>query len=145
MKSSSQHDSVKRLNNNKKWFQWKNMNSNLKLINYKVMMSWKRSDDELEMKWWWVGNEVMTILKWSDQTKWMKKWFYELWLILNLKQNDSFAKFTINTFGWFDMWTVYSVQFTVRNAVNLYVNNENFKVIVSKTEFDRNVFHQAIF
>lgn len=77
--------------------------------------------------------------------KWMKKWFYELWLILNFQQNDSFAKWTINTSVDLtcEQRTVYSVQFEM--LLTFMSTMETLKLLSTKQNLTETFFTKQFF
>ena len=77
--------------------------------------------------------------------KWMKKWFYELWLILNFQQNDSFAKWTINTSVDLtcEQRTVYSVQFEM--LLTFMSTMKTLKLLSTKQNLTETFFTKQFF
>lgn len=77
--------------------------------------------------------------------KWMKKWFYELWLILNFQQNDSFAKWTINTSVDLtcEQRTVHSVQFEM--LLTFMSTMKTLKLLSTKQNLTETFFTKQFF
>ena len=113
--------------------------------NYKL---W--SDDNLEMKWWQFGNEVMTIRKWSDDHSKMK-WPNEvdekmiLWIVIDTEFETEWLFCLVNNkyIGWFDVCTVYSVQWEM--LLTFVSTMKTFKLLSTKQNLTETFFTRQFF